>query len=394
MEEDKTRYKNDIIELNKKMEELHEQIVQIEEKLGKLLKERDEINADLIEIEKQKHIKAADIERIAEQIESFKARRRELEPQLETATKELVDAGVEINKLEPIEISIEEITSKIQRLEKRMTELGDVNMRALAAYDEVLTRQNELKEQIETLTKERKEILVRDISSFSAILFGAKALSRAFSTGFAKLSGFALNIKPESHEKGVLHKIKNYFTAGHGIEVLTSEQIVTKYSNINEYKDGINGFLKFINANGGDAKKVLKLDKTVREQTEKIIKDFNGKSLKDATMEEIHKAFEKAKGSETLEKIYTVFSSKDNKFVNRAKTFNSAFGFASTIVLVPAFMMWLARYCEKMTKKAVEKENQAKKMNIQPKITMIPNSKPTMAGFIKNNNLLLSILLC
>ncbi len=161
LEEDKTRYKNDIIELNKKMEELHEQIVQIEEKLGKLLKERDDINTELIELEKQKHIKAADIERIAEQIESFKARRRELEPQLETATKELVDAGVEINKLEPIEISIEEITSKIQRLEKRMTELGDVNMRALAAYDEVLTRQNELKEQIETLTKERKEILER-----------------------------------------------------------------------------------------------------------------------------------------------------------------------------------------------------------------------------------------
>lgn len=234
--------------------------------------------------------------------------------------------------------------------------------------------------------KERKEILVRDISSFTAILFGAKALSRAFSTGFAKLSGFALNIKPESHDKNVLHKIKNYFTAGHGIEVLSSEQIVTKYSNINEYKEGINGFLKFINENGGDAKKVLKLDKTVSEQTEKIIKDFNGKSLQDATMEEIHKAFEKAKGSDALEKIYTVFSAKDNKFVTRAKTFNSAFGFASTIVLVPAFMMWLARYCEKMTKKAVEKENQIKKAQIQPKRVVIPNSKPTMAGFIKNNN--------
>lgn len=32
LEEDKTRYKNDITELNKKMEALHEQIVQIEEK--------------------------------------------------------------------------------------------------------------------------------------------------------------------------------------------------------------------------------------------------------------------------------------------------------------------------------------------------------------------------
>ena len=161
LEEDKKRYQNDIVELNKKMEELHEQIVQIEEKLGKLLKERDEINAELIELEKQKHIKAADIERIAEQIESFKARRRELEPQLDNAKKDLEDAGEDVAKLDPIEISIEEITSKIQRLEKRMAELGDVNMRALAAYDEVLARQSELKEQIGTLSKERKEILER-----------------------------------------------------------------------------------------------------------------------------------------------------------------------------------------------------------------------------------------
>ena len=73
----------------------------------------------------------------------------------------MIDAGVEINKLEPIEISIEEITSKIQRLEKRMQELGDVNMKALTAYDEVLSRQTSIKEQIETLSKERKEILER-----------------------------------------------------------------------------------------------------------------------------------------------------------------------------------------------------------------------------------------
>ncbi|MBO6087877.1 chromosome segregation protein SMC [bacterium] len=161
LEADKERFKREIEDLNKKTEELKEQIGQIEEKLGKLLKERDEINTELIDLEKQKHIRIADIERIAEQIESFKARRRELEPQLETATKELVDAGVEINKLEPVEISIEEITSKIQRLEKRMEELGDVNMRALNTYDEVLTRQTELKKQIETLSKERREILER-----------------------------------------------------------------------------------------------------------------------------------------------------------------------------------------------------------------------------------------
>lgn len=161
LEADKVRFKAEIVELNKKMEALDVQIAEIEEKLGELLKERDEINADLIELEKQKHIRLSDIERIAEQIESFKARRRELEPQLQTAREELENSGVEIAKLEPIEISIDEITSKIQRLERKMNELGDVNMRALAAYDEVLTRQNELKQQIDTLSKERKEILDR-----------------------------------------------------------------------------------------------------------------------------------------------------------------------------------------------------------------------------------------
>ncbi|MFQ8626862.1 MAG: hypothetical protein ACLSA2_10640 [Candidatus Gastranaerophilaceae bacterium] len=207
--------------------------------------------------------------------------------------------------------------------------------------------------------KERKEILVRDISSFTAILFGAKALSRGFSDAFAKASGLALNVKPEDHNKNFFNKFKNYFTAGSGVDVLTSEQIVSKYSNIHEYKDGINGFFDFIQENGGDVKKVLNIEKTVKEQSEEIMKKFNGKSIKDATLDEI-KEIQKAKNTEALEKIYTVFSAKDNKFINRAKTFNSAFGFASTLILVPAFMMWLARYCENMTKKAIAKEKEEK----------------------------------
>ena len=161
LEKDKVNYKNDIESLNKKIELLKEQIKVIEEKLFSLLEERDKVNEEIIELEKQKHAKESDIERISEQIESFKARRRELEPQFDTAREELENSGIEISKLEPVNISIDEINTKIQRLERRMEELGDVNMRAIAAYDEVLARQEELKLQIETLSKERKEILDR-----------------------------------------------------------------------------------------------------------------------------------------------------------------------------------------------------------------------------------------
>lgn len=240
--------------------------------------------------------------------------------------------------------------------------------------------------------KERKEILVRDITSFTAILFFAKALSRGFSNAFSKISGLALNIKPQDHSKGFISKFKNYFTAGDGINVLSSDQIVSKYSKINEYKDGINGFFTFLKENGGDVKKVLNIDSTVKEKAEAIMNKYgSGKALKDASFEEINEAFKKAKGSDELEKIYSIFSSKDNKFINRAKTYNSAFGFASTIILVPAFMMWLARYCEKMTKKAVAKENAAKEAMANAQVTNVKTplnisaNQPTMAGFLNKS---------
>lgn len=206
--------------------------------------------------------------------------------------------------------------------------------------------------------KEKKEILVRDLFSFTAILFFAKALSRAFSGLFAKISGMALNIKPQNHN-GFFNKFKNYFTAGSGIEVLSSNQIVSKYSGIDKYKDKIIGFFDLIKGNDGDIKKVLKIDENVGEAAENIVKQFSNKSIQESSLEEIYSAFRKAEGSKELEQIYKILSAPDNKLVTRAKTLNSLFGFTSTIILVPLFMMWLARFCEKMTKRAVEKEKLA-----------------------------------
>ena len=161
LEIDKAKFAEEIKGLNSQLEILDVQIKEITEKLGELLTQRDEINKDLIDLETQKNLKLSDIEKIAEQIESFKARRRELEPQLEETKATLEEAGVNVNELTPVEMSIDEITTKIQRLQKRMDELGAVNMRALEEYDRVLARQQELQAQINTLSRERAEILER-----------------------------------------------------------------------------------------------------------------------------------------------------------------------------------------------------------------------------------------
>lgn len=157
--QDKTKYAEEIKVIEVKAQELEEKIKTLGEKLVQLQKQRDLVQEELLSAETNKNKVINEIERIGEQVEAFKARRRELEPQLEEITGELKANDVNINALVPTEISTEEITGKIQRLQKRMEDMEPVNMLAIQTYDEVKQRQEEKKEQIATLTNERKQIL-------------------------------------------------------------------------------------------------------------------------------------------------------------------------------------------------------------------------------------------
>ncbi len=158
-EQDKIKYSSEIKEIEIKTHELEEKIKILGERLIELQTQRDKIQDELLNAETQKNKITNEIAKIGEQVEAFKTRRKELEPQLETIQTELKENNIDINLIEPTEISTEEITNKIQRLQKRMEDMEPVNMLAIQAYDEVKTRQEEKKEQIETLTNERKQIL-------------------------------------------------------------------------------------------------------------------------------------------------------------------------------------------------------------------------------------------
>ncbi len=161
LEQDKLLRAEEIKGLEKELNALNEQIEEITEKLKELFTQRDSINADIVKLETDKSVKLKDIEDIEEQIESFKSRRRELEPQLEETKNALEEAGVNINEVEPVEMSVDDIMAKIQRLQKRMDELGAVNMKALQDFDDVTARHQELTSRIETLSTERLQILER-----------------------------------------------------------------------------------------------------------------------------------------------------------------------------------------------------------------------------------------
>lgn len=159
LEKDQETCKAEIVQLEEQLNILSDKIAVIDEKIGELVKQKDEIHNSLVELQTNSAVKASEIVRINEQIESFKARRRELEPQLKEASEVLTNSGVDVEKLEPVQISIDELNAKIQRLDKRMQDLGDVNMRAIVSYEEKAARKEELDTQINTLSTERQSIL-------------------------------------------------------------------------------------------------------------------------------------------------------------------------------------------------------------------------------------------
>lgn len=227
------------------------------------------------------------------------------------------------------------------------------------------------------------EILVRDMTAFTALLFGAKALARLFSDGFTKLTGLALNSK-NLEGRNKFQKVIDYLNpADTRHSILSSKQLNYKYTNIKSYKDGIVGFIDFIEKSGGNIKKAFANDSKIKEVVEEIVKDFNGKSYADVTKEEIKQALHNAKEikSEKLNDLYKLFA-KPNKLLNKAKTCNSFFGALSTLFLVPGLIIALTDICKAMTEKKKAEESRIKSMAQAQHAPLIPSSKPTMAGFL------------
>lgn len=237
------------------------------------------------------------------------------------------------------------------------------------------------------------EIVVRDMTAFTALLFGAKALSRVFSDVFSNITGLALNKKNmEGHN--TLHKVIDYLNPNDTHHsVLSRKQLTSKYTHLEDYKGGVNGFMDFIESSGGDVKKAFSCDKKIQASVDEILKSFNGKSFKDATSKEIKEVLKKANAqkSDSIKKFYNLFH-ENNGLLNKARTCNSSFGFLSTIVLVPGLIIWLTDFCEKMTEKrskkdlaAAEKTGNTAQINAAETYLAEhnqPTKTPSMAGFL------------
>lgn len=150
-----------IAQTQTQIDELAEKVKEIDDKLSELQKQRDVVQNEVLECQNQKNNLNLNLERIAENIEALKGRRKDLEPELDQIREELINAGYQVASLQPVEISTEELEKAISRIDKKMQDMGDVNMVAIKEFDEFSEKKDELKGKLDTLSNEKQEILNR-----------------------------------------------------------------------------------------------------------------------------------------------------------------------------------------------------------------------------------------
>lgn len=155
------QHQKEIESTKSRLVELEEKIKEIGGELVELQQQRDAINQEVITLQRRKGGFETKIERLKEQVEAYKVRRKELETSLLEIRDELISKGYNISEIKNEEISVDELNRNIASLQRKMENLEPVNMKALTEYDEVQERRQELKDKIDTLTSEKLQITER-----------------------------------------------------------------------------------------------------------------------------------------------------------------------------------------------------------------------------------------
>ncbi len=265
---------------------------------------------------------------------------------------------------------------------------------------------------------DREEILRRDLVTCATMCFGAHALEKGFSKYNEKSSGFVLTNKVKGfNEQAPWKKVFDYIRPINGVKILSTNQINSKYSNIDKYKGGISGFCEYIDQNGGFLSSIFSIDEKAKNIVQELLGNTNIDKADNATIKE---AINKAKDAapEKIKELTDLFHAPrmekvakrsiidkvlgkpeklvdelvENPWVKRARTLNARFTFLSTAVIVPLFLgFMLPAINERATKKRINKENAMKALETQRNNLvsslsyLTKNSKPEVFKEFTNN---------
>ena len=205
---------------------------------------------------------------------------------------------------------------------------------------------------------DREEILRRDVISCIAISTFAKQLEKGFSKLNENQSGFVLASKAPGFEKqSLLKRIVDYLRPIKGVSVMSTDKIIHKYSNLQNYKEGVKGFCDFISGQGGNLSKVFSLTKESKSIVDSLLQK-EGKSIATADNATITEVIKKAGDSEEIQKLIDLFKNTNNPWVKKARTLNARFTALSVVVIVPLFLGFMLPWInEQITKRKFREEH-------------------------------------
>ena len=222
---------------------------------------------------------------------------------------------------------------------------------------------------------DREEILRRDLVTCATMCFAEKELRKGFSKLNEAKSGLVLTAKDKGFkQQSFAKKLFDYLRPIKGVQVLSTEQIISKYSGVDKYKDGIKGFCEFIEGQGGNLGKVFSVTDEAKNIVQRLLAK-EGKDIATADNSTIKEVLSKAIDSDDVKQLTNLFKDKNNPWVQKAKTLNARFTALSVLVLVPVFLGFLLPAInERATKKRIREEEAQKSTKQLNKINMLnPN---------------------
>ncbi|MBI2632719.1 chromosome segregation protein SMC [Candidatus Pacearchaeota archaeon] len=170
------------------LDERESQEKDLNERFKKMFDERDKLQKSIQEHSVEMSESQSEMKQFEEQINYLKIGKAKLEAEKEALSMEMSEfSGIEL-----INASINILEEKLRKAQETLTQIGSINMRALEMYDQVKKEYDEVQEKVNTLEKEKLDILEIiaeiDKKKIKSFMKTFKAINELFSRNFSRLS--------------------------------------------------------------------------------------------------------------------------------------------------------------------------------------------------------------
>lgn len=128
---------------------------ELSKKFKKLFEDRDKLQSKIQESNYEMSEKRTEISQVTDQINYIEIGVAKLSASQESIQIELKD----VPETEPIKASLEVLQQKLEKAKQDIHSIGAINMRALEVYEQIKAEYDKVNEKVETLQKEKEEIL-------------------------------------------------------------------------------------------------------------------------------------------------------------------------------------------------------------------------------------------